>query len=176
MSMTQHRKCNRLIRLDGSSAWRKQIRTRAHGFFFVLAHVHIFHAKPRLDGSSAWRKQIRTRAHGFFFVLAHVHIFHAKPHFYFIFNLFFVSGTPHRPSPISRAPHHQVCAWVRAVRHRAWFLKGSSTRRMEHAGPCSPALHSVSDHQGILQSAPTPPAGSQQSCQPTVKLHISPLV
>ena len=30
--------------------------------------------------------------------------------------------------------------------------------------------------QGTLQSAPTPPAGSQHSCQPTVKLHILPLV
>ena len=30
--------------------------------------------------------------------------------------------------------------------------------------------------QGTLQSAPTPPVGSQHSCQPTVKLHILPLV
>ena len=30
--------------------------------------------------------------------------------------------------------------------------------------------------QGTLQSAPTPPVGSQYSCQPTVKLHILPLV
>ena len=30
--------------------------------------------------------------------------------------------------------------------------------------------------QGKLQSAPTPPAGSRHSCQPTVKLHVLPLV
>ena len=30
--------------------------------------------------------------------------------------------------------------------------------------------------QGALQSAPTPPVGSQYSCQPTVKLLILPLV
>ena len=42
--------------------------------------------------------------------------------------------------------------------------------RMRSCGwPCTP-------WQGKLQSTPTPPVGSQHSCQPTVKLHILPLV
>ena len=40
------------------------------------------------------------------------------------------------------------------------------------APACSPIAHHPS--QGKLQNAPTPPVGSQYSCQPTVKLHVLP--
>ena len=48
----------------------------------------------------------------------------------------------------------------------AWRTLSGKRALLSQSGPA----------QGTLHSARTPPVGSQQSCQPTVKLHVLPLV
>ena len=60
-----------------------------------------------------------------------------------------------------------------------WSCAGQHGRCIQSAGNDIRMCTTWTQGSGVqekVQSAPTPPVGSQHSCQPTVKLHILPLV